>query len=137
MNRKDFQELSRIRLGEARALLRLGHFDGAFYLAGYSVECALKACIAKATRRHDFPDKKRAERSYTHSLPDLLRAADLELSRTTRADADRQFKDNWEVVLRWSEQSRYLRKSADEAKALIAAIEERHYGVMTWIRLHW
>ena len=38
MNRKDFQELSRIRLKEAKALLDLGLWDGAYYLAGYAVE---------------------------------------------------------------------------------------------------
>ncbi len=41
-DRKDLQELSKVRLKEATALLKLGLFDGACYLAGYSVECALK-----------------------------------------------------------------------------------------------
>jgi len=50
--------LSRIRLQEAKALLSLDFDDGAYYLAGYAVECALKACIAKETRRHEFPDRK-------------------------------------------------------------------------------
>lgn len=49
VDRQDLQELSRVRLKEATALLKLGLFDGAYYLAGYAVECALKACIAKAT----------------------------------------------------------------------------------------
>jgi len=40
-------------------LLRLGLFDGAYYLAGYAVECALKACIAKGTQRFEFPDKRK------------------------------------------------------------------------------
>ena len=49
VDRKDLQELSKVRLKEATALLKLGLFDGAYYLAGYAVECALKACIAKGT----------------------------------------------------------------------------------------
>jgi HEPN domain-containing protein len=66
VNRKDLQFLARARLTEARALLDAGHPDGAYYLAGYAVECALKACIAKATQRHEFPDKKkRGRESYT------------------------------------------------------------------------
>jgi HEPN domain-containing protein len=65
VNRKDLQNLTRIRLREARALAKLGMNDGAYYLAGYSFECALKACIAKATQRHDFPDKRKADASYT------------------------------------------------------------------------
>lgn len=57
MNRRDFQELARVRLREAGALLRARHYDGAYYLAGYAVECALKACLARKVRRHEFPPK--------------------------------------------------------------------------------
>jgi hypothetical protein len=78
VNRKEFQALSRIRLREARALAKLGMHDGAYYLAGYSVECAIKACIAKATQRHDFPDKKKADLSYTHNLTGMLGVAKLQ-----------------------------------------------------------
>ena len=45
--------------------------DGAYYLAGYAIECALKACIAKATRRYDFPDRKKVDASHTHDLREL------------------------------------------------------------------
>ena len=73
MTRRDLQQLSRIRLKEAKALLENGLWDGSYYLAGYSIECALKTCIAKATRRFDFPDKKRVDSSHSHNLLDLLR----------------------------------------------------------------
>jgi HEPN domain-containing protein len=56
MNRGDFQELSIIRLQDAKILLDNKCYDGAYYLSGYVVECALKACIAKKTREHDFPN---------------------------------------------------------------------------------
>ena len=36
----------------------LASWDAAYYMIGYCVECALKACIAKQIRRFDFPDKK-------------------------------------------------------------------------------
>lgn len=62
MDRKGLQELSNVRLKEAKALLKVGMADGAYYLAGYAVECALKACIAKETRRYDFPDKRESIR---------------------------------------------------------------------------
>jgi hypothetical protein len=77
MNRQQLQKLSELRLREARALFAAGLPDGAYYLAGYAVECALKACIAKRTREHDFPDKKLTNESYTHSLVDLMRTAQL------------------------------------------------------------
>jgi len=54
MNRTELQRLSRIRIKEAKFLLDGGCYNGAYYLAGYAVECALKACIAKQTHRHDL-----------------------------------------------------------------------------------
>jgi len=39
VDRRDLQELSKVRLKEARALLDFGLYDGAYYLAGYAVEC--------------------------------------------------------------------------------------------------
>lgn len=47
MNRGELQELALIRLQDAKVLLDNHCFDGAFYLSGYTIECALKACIAK------------------------------------------------------------------------------------------
>jgi hypothetical protein len=77
MNRADFQQLAELRLLEARALLAAELPDGAYYLAGYAVECGLKACIAAKTREHDFPDKKLVEKSYSHDVEKLLDAAGL------------------------------------------------------------
>jgi HEPN domain-containing protein len=79
---RELQALSQIRLREARALARLGMHDGAYYLAGYCIECALKACIAKATQRRDFPDKRKAEASFTHSFKELLKVAGLVRAQT-------------------------------------------------------
>ncbi len=78
MTRFDFQRLAKIRIKEAEALLDNGHYNGAYYLAGYAVECALKACIAKQTLRYDFPEKRRVDNSHTHDLTKLVRVADLE-----------------------------------------------------------
>ncbi|MBI0577948.1 HEPN domain-containing protein [Neobacillus cucumis] len=43
---------------DAKVLLDHECYDGAYYLSGYVIECALKACIAKYTKEFDFPDKK-------------------------------------------------------------------------------
>jgi HEPN domain-containing protein len=77
MDRKDLRSLSRVRFSEARALPKAGLPDGAYYLAGYAVECALKACIARETQRYEFPEKKRVDASYTHNLKELVRVAEL------------------------------------------------------------
>jgi HEPN domain-containing protein len=101
VDRTDFQVLSRIRLKEAKVLMAAGLYDGAYYLAGYSVECALKACIAKATRRHEFPDRVRANASYTHDLEQLVKQAGLEDLLKTQLANDPEFVDHWRVVRLW------------------------------------
>ena len=111
--------------------------DGAYYLAGYCVECALKACIAKFTERHDFPDKKRADVSYTHSLRNLLVVARLDKLQVAEANRDAVFRNNWNLVESWSEQSRYSTTRAETAKKLIEAVGDRNHGVLRWIKLHW
>jgi hypothetical protein len=77
MNRQELQELSKIRRKEATALLKAKHYAGAYYLLGYSVECALKACIAKQTNKHDFPNKDFANKVYVHNLEVLIKLAGL------------------------------------------------------------
>jgi hypothetical protein len=79
--------------------MELGLYDGAYYLAGYAVECALKACIAKDTRRHQFPDKKRVDLSHSHDLIQLIRVAGLEDEHRERVRSDPDFETNWEVVI--------------------------------------
>jgi len=69
---REFQQLARMRLKDARVLLRSGNTEAAFYLTGVAVECAVKACIAKNTRRHDFPPNQSAVWDiYTHDLGKL------------------------------------------------------------------
>ena len=137
VDRKDLQELSKIRLKEATALLQLGLSDGAYYLAGYAVECAIKACIAKDTKRGEFPDKKRVDSSYTHNLRELIKVAGLEEARVRRIRTDIEFRTNWEIIDGWSEQSHYQRQSPESAQTLLDAIVQRRYGVISWIKLQW
>lgn len=137
MDRKDLQSLSRWRLLEAKALLRAGLPNGAYYLAGYSIECALKACIAKSTRRHEFPDKKQVDASYTHNLRELIRLAGLEGTFANLTRQSKFFRENWEVVEEWWEGSRYEEHTLAEAKRLIEAIAARNHGVIRWIKLFW
>jgi HEPN domain-containing protein len=137
VNRKEFQTLSRIRLREARALAELGMHDGAYYLAGYSVECALKACIAKATLRHDFPDKKTVDLSYTHNLRGLLGVAKLEKALVDESNRDPDFRNSWDIVQLWSEHSRYSTHQATSANKFLEAVGNRKHGILRWIKLHW
>ncbi len=72
MNRAELQRLANERIQDARALLAARRWSAAYYLAGYAVECALKACIAKLMKAEDFPDKSFAEKCWTHDLDRLV-----------------------------------------------------------------
>ncbi len=137
VDRRELQELSRVRLNEAAALLKLGLPDGAFYLAGYAVECALKACIAKGTLRGEFPDKKKVESSHSHNLLQLIKVAGLDEACLDQAGRDPNFGLNWEYVQSWSERSRYQRHRLESARTLLEAVGDRRHGVMPWIRRQW
>ena len=138
MNRKDFQDLARLRLKEAQALLKSQHYDGAYYLGGYIIECALKACIAKQTQRGDFPDKKKANECYTHDLEKLIGVAGLRVALDIEKKTDPAFAAYWTVVKDWSEESRYLKTGAAPlAQNFLNAVADARHGVLRWIKLHW
>lgn len=137
MNRRDFQELTRVRLEEAKCLLDHGSYSGAYYLSGYVVECALKACIAKRTKRHDFPDKKLTQECYTHDLEVLIRAAELQSRLEVERKNDILFEKFWFISKDWTEQSRYGIYSEEQARGIFEAITDRRHGVLRWIRRNW
>ena len=136
MTRSDFQQLAKLRLREAKLLLQANAPDGAYYLAGYAVECALKACISKQTLRHDFPDLKRARDSYTHNAKALVLVAGLK-SPFEEVMRQSEFATRWEIVIQWSEESRYSSHSQREAFDLIDAIENRRHGILQWLKKHY
>lgn len=137
MTRKDLQDLASIRLKEAKALLDQGLHDGAYYLCGYAVDCALKACIAKNFKQHDFPDKKVVIDSHTHDIEKLIRVAGLEPELRLQIQKNQEFKLNWQVVRDWSEISRYKRSSKFDATDLYFSIVDEQNGIMPWIKKRW
>jgi hypothetical protein len=137
MNRGDLQRLSRIRMQGARSLFASGLFSGAYYLSGYAVECALKSSIAKETVKFEFPSLIRVKSSYTHSLVDLLKTADLANDFQTARQQAPDLQASWDVVKDWSEQSRYKVWTRAEADAMIDAVGKAKSGVLPWIELRW
>lgn len=138
MNREALQLISRQRRREAAALLRARLFPGAYYLAGYSVECALKACIAKQTNRHDFPNKKLAGEAWTHDLQKLVQLAGAGPDLETEMKASPARQVNWAIVKDWSEAVRYdITITEGQARDLYSACTARRTGVLSWIRERW
>jgi len=137
MNRNFFQELTRIRIQEARNLLNAGYYPSAYYLVGYAIECALKACVAKQVKRYDFPDKKLANEAFTHDLEKLVRVAGLWRTFEQERQSNPNLENNWGVVKDWSESSRYdFNITKAQARDLFLACTGRH-GVLPWIKRRW
>lgn len=155
-SRSDFQWLATIRVREAKALLDAGLFDGAYYLAGYAIECALKACIVKKIRRSELPDKKFIQDVYTHKLGRLLELTGLQVEYQ-EAMRDKHFASNWTTVNDWSEEARYetlgrryiarfvsrpgIRRTSpraeERARQLYNAITDPQHGVLPWLKKFW
>lgn len=138
MNKSDLEKLVEIRLLEAETLLKSGNFQGAYYLLGYSLECALKACIAKQVNQYDFPNKQLANQSHTHNLTELLGVAGLKQKLSEKEKADTEFSINWAVAKDWSESSRY-ECNIEETRAhdLFNAVTEINSGILAWLKTYW
>jgi hypothetical protein len=139
VNRADWQHLAEVRIAEAEALLALvpPRPDGAYYLAGYAVECGLKACIARAYNQYDWPEKQFVSDCHTHNLLNLVRLAGLEAAKNAARAANPALAVNWSIVKDWNEQSRYQTHALIKAQRMIEAVSHAADGVLPWIKGHW
>jgi hypothetical protein len=137
MNRIKLQQLAEDRINDATILLNAGQWSGAYYLAGYAVECALKACIAKLTNQHDFPSKDNVVKAHTHRVDVLADLAGLESNLKLKMTAEPAFYNSWFAVKDWSEAARYELWTEAKARALHDAIVNPISGVLTWIKGYW
>lgn len=138
MNRDDLQRIARLRVKEARVLLENGYFSGAYYLLGYAVECALKACIAKQIKRYDFPDRKLINDSYSHELEKLLGVSGLKEKLQKEIRNNPNLEVNWAIVKDWSVESRYSTDiSETTARDFYSAVTTRKNGVLSWLKKWW
>jgi len=138
MNKNDLQILVEIRVKEATVLFENECYHGAYYLLGYALECAFKACITKQVCENDFPDKKLSNASHTHKLSDLLGVAELKQKLSEQEKQDDKFKLNWVIAKDWSETARYepvMKKT--KVKDFFEAITDEQSGVLKWIKRWW
>jgi len=143
VNRAELQQLADDRLQDASVLLAAGRWSAAYYLAGYAVECGLKACVLANLEATGilFEDRKQmkelVDSYFTHEIDTLVVLADLQAARGIAIAANAALGDNWTIVKDWKEMSRYKQKSQTQAEDLFAAITDAANGVMQWIRAHW
>lgn len=119
-------------------MLDAGSFPGSYYLMGYAIECAIKAAIAKKTKRHDFPDKQLVLDSYTHDLKTLFQIAGLWKEFQTSMHRNSSLNNNWAIAKDWREVSRYdATISEQQARNLYMACTARTNGLLLWLKSYW
>ncbi len=138
MNKKDLEKLVDIRVNEATTLFNNKCYEGAYYLLGYALECAIKACITKQVKENDFPDKDLANKAFTHDLGKLIGVAGLTKELNDYEKLDEDFKLNWAVAMEWSEQARYDKQIAEtKVNDFFEAVTNDKNGVLIWIKKWW
>ena len=133
MRRVDLQSLSKQKLKAAEILADNKIWSNAYYLAGYSIELSLKACVAKFISADTIPDKSLINKVYTHDIRALLGLAGLTSDFNEKIKADSLFAANWAICSEWSPDARYKEKSAAETTVLLRAISDKSHGVLPWI----
>jgi hypothetical protein len=140
VTRLEWQQLAERWLLDAKHLLDGHRWSAAYYLAGYAVECGLKACVlvrVAASPEVIFEDKKFSEKCWTHGVLELVKMANLEAARMADSAANPALGKNWLVANDWSEKDRYKTISYQRAKKLFDALTDNVNGVMQWIRARW
>ena len=118
-------------------LLQHQRWSNAYYLAGYSIELALKACIAKQISADTIPDKSILNGVLSHEFKQLIGLAGLRIELKGEQDRNSEFGANWAIALEWRPDSRYQSNPAMSAQTLLKAIADERNGVFRWIKLFW
>ena len=134
----ELQQLTTRRLDEARALLAAQQFSGAWYIAGYAVELALKACVCKALSLMSYPENEVKKAFLTHQVSDLVLLAGLRDQLQRERSARPMFAGNWDVVAGWAPSDRYvMERTQQEVNDLLQAMQDPREGVITWLSQQW
>jgi len=137
LKRSELQSIAKIKLKDAQLLLAHKRYANAYYLAGYSVEIGLKACIARQIVVETIPDRTWIKKIFQHDFISLIGAAGLAEELKNKQDEDSNFGANWGIAAQWNPDTRYLTKDAYSAQIIIESISDKDHGVLPWIQTHW
>ena len=149
-NPKEILDLAYQRLDEAVLLCEHGRYDGAFYLAGYSVELALKARICNNIGLPALFDEDKDNeinkissvgevRRFlkTHNLTTLLIISGLKAKFEKNKAREKEFANAGALLFNdWNEKTRYKHRGhADKknVKKLISLLSDNTHGLLKWI----
>jgi HEPN domain-containing protein len=138
-NGKELKQISISRLKAAKILIENKDYDGAVYIMGYALECALKSAICKLLNLSSYPDKggsRDIENIFkTHRFDVLLILSGMSNDFNLNT-APRRY-ENWsELTKKWSTEIRYEpigSRTETEASRMYLALLEKEHGIITWI----
>jgi AbiV family abortive infection protein len=137
LKRTDLRANAERKLQDAKILFSAGSFSNSYYLAGYTIELGLKACIAAQMSADTIPSKEILKKLLDHNFQNLVGVAGLATALREQQAKDVEFGANWAIAAEWSPDVRYESVSAAEVQLLVAAIENPESGVLTWIKNYW
>jgi HEPN domain-containing protein len=140
VDRVYWQQLAEIRVKDAEALLNAGRWSAAYYLAGYAIECGLKACVVAYVENAPeivFQERRFSEKCWVHDLEKLVDVARLTTDFEADRNANPMLQANWDTVKSWREDARYQQTTETDARSLYEAVTDHPNGVMQWIMSHW
>lgn len=137
LSKNDLKTLSQARLDDAIILYHAGKSSSAYYLAGYSIEMAIKVCISNLFQAGVIPDKSLVIATYSHDLEKLMNTAGLKLALQEKLKEDSQFAAYWGIVCQWSERSRYTLTDQIATTHLLKSIQDPEHGVLQWLKQQW
>ena len=129
---------SRRRREDAEALYSANRWAGAIYLAGYAIECSLKALICLNEGKNSFKETRMFKRGVQgptlHDLGHLLQELP-PLQRAIMLDRTGTYKSAWNTITRlWQkDQLRYGDKLGDEdsSKRFIDSVKVIHRFILS------
>ena len=136
MDQAHWNRLSDVRIAEAQALIAAGFWSGAYYLAGYAVECKLKVLVVKKVENDPgiiFREQRFQSEIWTHNFADLLKKLDLSEKLKQESKINLRLENYWNIASNWNETTRYGFPIEADARNLVEAVIDPTDGVLSWI----
>jgi hypothetical protein len=139
-----WKDLVTDRVADAETLLLSNRWQGAYYLAGYAIETALKVCVLQRLQREPTVILEEGDRYLrevrSHNLLELLKRAGLakQVAGGWGPDSnDTNVLLQWVDMVEWNEGARYRRDVTEgQARAICQSILGLA-ELLTWIKSRW
>jgi HEPN domain-containing protein len=135
---EDLKKIAKTRIEAVKLLIQNNDHDGAVYLSGHALECALKSVICKRLNLDKYPDRSSSKELQSiflsHRLDVLLTLSGMEKDFSLAISSRRS--ENWSEFINWNVDLRYEpigTRGEAEAKRKLEALVEDPDGIITFM----